>query len=190
MRGAKPNGENLGKEGPGTLLAPRRSAGDGDFREWSQARVERTTSSDMTDPATMQWEDLGEFRIDGDHRGMFEDRLVPAGRPIGYRARVETGSGELVSEIAWITPGALRLALTLPRQPVRAGDRIRVTLADRRAATLELFDVRGRRLWWERLSPGSIAVQERELPDGLVRGVAWLKLTQGELATTARLVVL
>ena len=137
---------------------------------------------------------LGEARQESDGYLTYVDDPGPAGGTFEYRVSVTTESGKFASDVVRMqVPGiAGVLAITLPRQPLRPMDRVRITLPVADNVTLELFDVTGRQIGGaklEDLPPGSHELPLSRL--GAWRpGVAFLRLRQGTQSSATRVVLL
>jgi len=90
-------------------------------------------------------------------------------------------SSEEFTEETWVTvPGAFTLALEgLRPNPATAPLSVAFTLASEAAATLELRDVAGRRIWSESVGALGAGRHVRALPVSPAPGVYWLRLAQG-----------
>jgi hypothetical protein len=153
------------------------------------ARVERRTDS-------ADWLDLGSASADGSGRVAFVDGAPPPGARVGYRAGAPDPGGMQWSDATWIE---------VPRAPASvlafaAGSRTLVahgllevafTLPGAGRATLEAFDLRGRRV-----AAGSVdatvagAFSLRLAEAGTLRsGVYFLRLAQGGQRVDTRAIV-
>lgn len=141
------------------------------------------------------WVRRAELVPDGAHVVTFEDRDVMPGRRYGYRLGVLAGEGELSLGEVWIeTPGENVLAFSrIQPNPATRDLTVRYSLPSSRPATLELFDVNGRRLRSLPLSPeaGPHVVTIDSTGDGerLPDGAYLLRLTQSERTVTTKVVL-
>jgi hypothetical protein len=154
----------------------------------TQAVVERREGPDES------WTTVGTARLGSDGDYLFVDSTVRPGQGLDYRLFLnERGEASYSSPVRVEIPEAtLQMAIDLPHQPMRPGDRIRLTLPDRLPARLDIFDARGRRTWQVELAGQAAGVQEHVLPAIACRtsGVYWLRLSQGSESRTARVVFL
>jgi hypothetical protein len=109
------------------------------------------------------WVQVGDPESRGD-RLVFEDRDVTPGARLGYRLVELEETGEAVLDEVWVTvplPATLSLAGASPN-PAGHGITIRFSLPGDGEATLELFDLRGRRV--ARRDVGDLGVGEHLVP--------------------------
>jgi hypothetical protein len=150
-----------------------------------KAAVERRTEGG-------EWERLGEVTADGTGRLSFEDHEVVAGRRYGYRlAYVDEGTERHTGE-TWVTVPRLELALRgFQPNPSVGRPTVALVLAEAGPATLEAYDVAGRRVASREV--GSLGAGRHEVllagAERLAAGVYALRLTQGGQVRTARGVV-
>ena len=160
-------------------------------------RIEWLTAADV--PVTVQrhravtgWSDLEVVQpVRG--RVRVEDRQVEPGEWVGYRLRWSDAGGEVVAGETWIeVPVSARLALLGIRpNPARQEMTAAFSLPAAGRATLELYDVSGRRVARRELSLGegnhvmAVAPNTRLAP-----GVYMLQLTFGGNALRTRAVVI
>jgi hypothetical protein len=142
--------------------------------------------------ADTEWAPIGAVSADGAGLVTLEDREVAAGVRYGYRLGVREATGEVFRGEVWIeVPEWLAFALEgLSPNPARTDLTVSFTLASPERATLEMFDVSGRR-WLTRdlagLGPGRHTVRvSNELPPS---GVYLLRLSQAGRSVRARAVV-
>jgi len=140
------------------------------------------------------WQIVGAVTPDAQGNVAFEDRAVAAGSRYGYRLGWTAPDGsELIAGEVWVdVPRAPRLALGGFRPNPSGGDpQVVFTLSDRSSATLELFDVRGRRVLVREL--GSLGPGEHVVSlstyGGLDPGLWFVRLTQKGVSVTARAAV-
>ncbi|HKQ58676.1 MAG TPA: kelch repeat-containing protein [Candidatus Eisenbacteria bacterium] len=121
-----------------------------------------------------EWVTLGSATRDGD-RLTFEDRAVVPGTRYGYRLAVWEGSEETRTEPVWVAvpkPAILGLAGAFPNPADRIVS-VAFSLPGDQAATLELYDLKGRRVAWREV--GALGAGEhrvdladaRDLPAGI-----------------------
>ncbi len=138
------------------------------------------------------WRAIGEAAIDGSGYALFEDHGVTAGRRYGYR--LESPSGVDFGE-AWVdVPAAATFALrgARPNPAGRDGLAVSFSLAEAGAASVEVFDLAGRRVLARELGslgPGSHVVRLDEART-LAAGTYVIRLRQGGRSATLRAVVL
>ena len=148
-------------------------------RGGSSATVERSVDR-------ASWRALATLIADGSGLLRFEDREVTPGATYGYRLSLAEGpAGE-----TWITLPRWSLAISgVTPSPAIGRAEIALSLAEARPARLELFDLAGRRRW-ERAIDGALLAPRLALETSSFEpGVYLLRLTQGEKAVNARLVV-
>jgi hypothetical protein len=137
--------------------------------------------------AGVEWTKLGSATSAGDHL-TFEDRDIVPGTRYGYRlvARVE---GTVLDE-QWVTVPARAVLALAGASPNPAPDALWVafSLPAEGQATLELFDLGGRRIALQEvgaLGPGEhrVALSESRR---LAAGLYWVRLTRGDRVLTAK----
>ena len=140
-----------------------------------------------------EWLVLGSASVEGD-RLLYEDRGVEPGQRYGYRLTVWEGSEAGEVEAAWVTvprPAVLSLAGAFPN-PSEGELEVGFSLAGAEAASLELFDLKGRRVAAQEvgaLGPGEHRLRIEEAR-GLPAGVYLVRLTQqGRKLTTKACIV-
>lgn len=123
-----------------------------------------------------------------------EDRSVPAGCSVEYRLTVRTAEGTTVSGVQRVDVPPRRFALGLEpmRQPARRGDPLRLTVRDRSPGRIDVFDVRGRRVWSEALPVLEPGERDYALPPAAMpgTGIYWLRFRQAQETVGARIVLL
>jgi hypothetical protein len=136
------------------------------------------------------WVGVGAVSLDGDGMLTFADSSVQPAHRYGYRLR--SSSGATLGEVWVTTPSSAEFALRgaqpnpADREPV-----IAFALPDDRRATLELFDVTGRRLGSREvgtLGAGNHSLRLSEL-GSLRAGMYLVRLTRGARIQSARFVV-
>ena len=140
------------------------------------------------------WVTLASAAPDGQGHVAYEDRQVAAGASYDYRLSWPSGSSRAYSSVTTIhVPLRATFALAGAR-PNPASSRdcwVAYSLAKPGPATLELFDVRGRRV--AKLDVGASGVGEHVAIFGRMQGAGpglyWVRLQQGERSATARIVV-
>jgi hypothetical protein len=139
------------------------------------------------------WTDLARLFPDGSHRVRYEDRDVSPGVTYGYRLRVPVPAGEVYAGETEVTvPAATELALGAPswdRTASRLG--FALTLPRAGTASIEIFDVSGRR-WTTRRLEGLAAGSHEvgvDIPLGLASGVYFARLTHASAAVTRSFVL-
>lgn len=137
------------------------------------------------------WAALAEVVPDGEDRVSYEDRAVAPGARYAYRLRV---GAAIPTPAVWVSvPARAAFALHGARpNPLEAGEPVvAFALPASERATLELFDLAGRRvraLALDAPSPGEHAVRlAGDAP--LTPGVYTLRLAQGTRVATARVCV-
>jgi hypothetical protein len=138
------------------------------------------------------WKAVGEARASGDGYLTFEDHEALAEGRYAYRIEIDAPGGTVTSSEAWVDVPGPRFALERV-QPNPAGGLMTVDLAlESGPATLELYDVGGRRVLSRevgRLGPGTHQVRIGEAA-GLAAGVYLLRLSQGTHSASARVVLM
>jgi hypothetical protein len=131
------------------------------------------------------WEALGVVAANGQSRIEYRDDAVEPGSRYGYRLVVRVGSSLQVFGETWVdVPSTARLSLSGFRpNPARGSDlSIAFSLASRERATLELYDLAGRRVLSREvgmLGPGShvMRIEDRAT---LRPGIYVVRLRQGD----------
>ena len=135
------------------------------------------------------WSVAGELLADGSGLALFEDTNVRAGERYGYRVAV---SGRYAAEV-WIdVPVAAALAVIGAQPNPSRQLSLAFSLATGRAAKLEIFDLRGRRVVersLEALGPGSHVLSIPEA-DRLSSGVYIARVTQDNASAIKRVTIL
>ncbi len=149
--------------------------------------VERQAEADV-------WVRIANVIADGAGHLHFEDRSVSPGRSYGYQLRSLAGGGPLAGSVAWLTtPTGPRFALDgVHPNPSRARDlRVRYSLEPSTPASLEFYDITGRRLWGRDVIAHAGGDQMLQLGDDqrLPAGLYWLRLTQGARRAMSRVVI-
>lgn len=133
-----------------------------------------------------EWTTIGDARLEGAGIVRFEDRDVRPGSRIGYRLAM----GGVVGGEVWVdVPSAWTLELRPAATPTSGLIAIVFTLGTSEPATIELFDLAGRRLAVRQVSgmvpgPHELAFEDVTGP----AGVYLARLTQGDAARVARIV--
>ena len=136
------------------------------------------------------WTDLGAPATPGGDKLVIEDRSVVAGTRYGYRLVVWENDQPTTFDPTWVTvpvPAILSLSGASPN-PSDTGVSVRFSLPGNDAATLELFDLKGRRVAAREvgsLGPGEHLVPLSERLN-LAAGVYLVRLTQGHRTLTAK----
>lgn len=150
------------------------------------AQVERRSTSSG-------WSTLGSVGSDGSDFYRFEDRDVSPGERFGYRLRYEGPSGTATTDEHWVDIPRMRLALhgTSPNPSV-GRTFVEFSLADPSPARIEVFDVRGARLWSEDISQLGPGRHRLELSTGTLvpGGIVLIRLSQSTRSVTRRAVLL
>ncbi len=144
---------------------------------------------------TSAWESLGEVVSDGTGMVRFQDPAVVAGTRYGYRVVERSGSGETALGEVWVdVPGAPGFSLLGVRpNPSPARDPVVVFSLERDGpVTLELLDVRGRRMLSRALGSPGVGQHSISLAQGarIPPGSYILRLTQGGRSKVTRAVFL
>jgi hypothetical protein len=139
------------------------------------------------------WTVIGSPEASGD-RLVFEDRDVTPGARLGYRLVELEESGETVLNEVWVTV-PLRLGLSLAGaspNPAEGDLHVAFSLPGGGAATLELFDLKGRLL--ARRDVGALGAGEHRVrfdDVGRVRaGIYLVRLVRGDRVLTAKACVI
>jgi hypothetical protein len=140
------------------------------------------------------WSAVGEVVPDGQGRVTLEDRAVSEGGRYGYRLGIREGTRETFAGEVWLdVPRAARLSLAGAR-PNPAGRVLTIgySLEDGSAATLELFDTSGRRMFSRDV--GSEGAGEHEFlvaeAGAWPAGIYLARLRQHGRALTSRVIVI
>jgi hypothetical protein len=140
--------------------------------------------------ADAAWSAIGTVTAEPSGRIVFDDAGVQPGTRYGYRL---TESGETLSEIWVDTPARPRLAIELAGPHPAAGvPRVALTLPRQGSATLEVFDLSGRRRARRTVTASMPGRQELALDEarGFAPGVYVLRATQGGESAVRKLAVL
>ena len=139
------------------------------------------------------WSRLGEFDADGVGRVFVSDPGVTAGARYGYRL-FAAGNPALVLAEAWVdVPAVARFALRgVLANPTTGPLRVAFELTGHGPASLELFDIGGRRVAVMDASPLGAGPHELDLSTGrrLAPGVYVVQLREGAAVRRTRAVVL
>jgi hypothetical protein len=137
-----------------------------------------------------EWVDLGAPTLSGNDQLVYEDRAVQPGVRYGYRLVVWQGGEQTTLAPTWVTiprPAILSLTGASPN-PSEHGVAVRFSLPGEQRATLELFDLRGRRIAAREV--GSLGAGDHLVPlserGNLPAGVYLIRLTQGSRMLTAK----
>ena len=131
---------------------------------------------------TEEWHSLGTVFADGGGHIEYRDRAVIPGMRYAYRLRYsEAGSEETTPEVWVDAPAAFVLRLEGFRpNPCGGTPSVWFTLATGAQATLDLFEVSGRRLMSREVGSMGGGLHTLSLGDqGLRPGIYWLRLRQG-----------
>jgi len=146
-------------------------------------RLERRTAS-------TGWLPHATLAAGGDGTVAYADRDVVPGERYGYR--LVLGAGAVAGE-AWIeAPAGARpaFAIDVPApNPARGAARVTFTLPDGAAARLEVFDVRGRRVYAEDVGARGAGGHVAALP-AFAPGLYVVRLTRAGRAVSSRLAVI
>jgi len=139
------------------------------------------------------WTTVGQGRADGTGMIRWVDGGVIPGNRYGYRVSfLDGGAVSHGGEVSVTVPAAFRLALSgFVPNPARDGGEIEFVLATRAPATLQVFDLQGRRVVSREvghLGPGRATVSLRDVGP-LRAGIYVLTLTQGAASVTRKSVV-
>jgi Putative metal-binding motif/Lectin C-type domain/Viral BACON domain len=149
------------------------------------AYVYRRTTDSM-------WERIGTVRRIDSETFVYDDVDVSPGQRYGYKLGVVESDGENFLAETWITvPEAPKLALLDGPNPVTGTIHLSFALASSDPATLDLFDLAGRRVSHQEvgslgLGTHSVSLNEGPLPPGVYR----VRLQQKGVSASRRLVVL
>jgi hypothetical protein len=149
------------------------------------ARVERRTE-------TGEWQTLASVTPDGVGRIEYEDRDVMPGTRYAYRLAYSEDGAERATEETWVTVPRLELALRgFQPNPSIGTPQVALVLAESAPASLEVFDVVGRRV--ASRAVGALGPGRHVIPldagARLTPGVYAIRLVQGERVLHARGVV-
>lgn len=149
----------------------------------SSARVER---SSIGEP----WRPVGDAVVSSNGRFSFHDLGLSPGWPYQYRLSGSTGA--LTAETRITTDGApkLRMFGAWPNPAKASALTIQFALGSASPAIVEIFDLGGRRLWTDRLSPRSAGVSSLQAPGSWRPGIYVVRLTQDGQLVTGKVCVL
>ena len=141
-----------------------------------------------------EWSAIAEVSADGLGSIEYQDVRVVAGHRYGYRLALREPTGVSYAGETWVDvprPAALAILGVSPN-PISGRDaEMRFTLAEAAPATLEVFDLAGRRVWARRFA--GLAAGNHVAPldgaSGWAPGVYVLRLSQGARLSSARAVV-
>ena len=158
---------------------------------WStEAAANLRAAVQRSDAGSDEWVDIGNPTVSDGDRLVFEDRTVVAGARYGYRLMLPDGA----TAATWVTiptPAILSLTGASPN-PSPNGVAVRFSLPGKDPATLELFDLGGRRVASREV--GSLGAGDHlvALSDRmqLSAGVYLIRLTQGGRRLIAKACVL
>lgn len=141
------------------------------------------------------WSALASLTPDGSGHLRHDDTTVEPGMRYAYRLRYSASASERLTAEAWIdVPAAHRFALEGAQPNPALGRDLRVAFSLRTGApaSLELYDVHGRRV--TRLDVGGKGPGRQAIALGrgqrIDAGIYWLRLSQGTDVATARAVVM
>ena len=140
-----------------------------------------------------EWQTLGEIAPDGTGRLPYEDPAVVQGTRYGYRLAYRDGADLVHSGETWVEVPALQFALKgIAPNPSRGDPVVSFSLVSSDPATLEVYDLHGRRVLARDLGPLEARTHEvrLEAPGALAAGVYTVRLRQGAHVATARAVVI
>jgi len=150
-----------------------------------RAMVERRTETD-------EWQRLATLTPDGTGRLEYEDRDVTPGTRYAYRLAYSEDGADRFTQETWVSVPRLELALRgFQPNPSVGTPQVAFVLAEASPATVEVYDVAGRRVASREvggLGPGRHAVA-LDAGDRLAAGVYAIRLVQGGRVLTARGVV-
>ena len=142
---------------------------------------------------TSDWEPLASVTADGTGWLAYEDRAVTPGTRYGYRLAYRLGGDLLHTDEAWVEVPALQFALRGLTPNPSAGDPVvAFSLAGGEPATLEVFDLSGRRILSREVGSLGPGAHSFDLSSGvrLAAGVYHLRLIQGNRSATRRAVII
>jgi hypothetical protein len=143
-----------------------------------------------SDVGSSEWADLGNPTASGNGQLIFEDRTVQPGASYGYRLAIWEGGAPTILGPEWVTVPVLAvLSLTgVSPNPSERAVAVRFSLPSDKRATLELFDLRGRRVAAREV--GALGAGDHFVPitegQSLPAGVYLVRLTQGHRKLTAK----
>ena len=138
------------------------------------------------------WTGIAQVTSDGLGRIAYEDFAPVAGHRYGYRLEVTSGGKIAHAVEVWVDiPAGPRFALFgfRPNPAARGIPAVSFSLPNDSPATLEAFDLSGRRVWSRRVEGLGAGSQVVSIGRKLAPGVYVLRLTQGWRAVTVRAVV-
>ncbi len=141
---------------------------------------------------TTSWQSIGAVVPDGTGRVVFVDRRVEAGSRYAYRLALTTKAGVEYGSEVWVDVPAIRLRLAGTRpNPSRSRLTVSLSLPDASPATLEAFDVTGRRVATRAVGGMGAGNHLVEMPSDrpLRPGLYLLRLIHGRERLAARAVV-
>jgi hypothetical protein len=150
------------------------------------ATLERSTGG-------LGWQSVAALSVDGAGRMSYEDTDVIAGGRYGYRLRLTQDGSSWTTSESWFDVPSLTFALEGVRPLPSIGPAtVWLRLPDDKPATLELFDVRGRRVMGREVGAlGAGRHQVSFAKDGsLTPGVYLVRLSRQADVQTSRMVVL
>ncbi len=160
-----------------------------------------TASGDRVGSATVErrapsgtWIALATVEPDGEGRLSYTDRAITPGACYDYRLSWLAGNVTVHSQESTILvplPYRFALAGARPNPATRRDLSVAFTLAEAGPATLELYDVNGRRVAEHAVGALGLGEHSLRMGDtlGLSAGIYWLRLTQGAKQATARVAV-
>jgi hypothetical protein len=160
-----------------------------------------TASGDRVGSATVErrapsgtWIALATVEPDGEGRLCYTDRAITPGARYDYRLSWLAGNVTVHSQESTILvplPYRFALAGARPNPATRRDLSVAFTLAEAGPATLELYDVNGRRVAEHAVGALGLGEHSLRMGDtlGLSAGIYWLRLTQGAKQATARVAV-
>jgi hypothetical protein len=115
--------------------------------EWFSSELHGASLPVERSSGDQAWSNIGTASFDGTGHAVFEDSDVVAGGRYGYHLVTSDAEGTHTTGEAWVTVPAVEFALEGARPCPAVGPlRIAFALPDARPASLELFDLHGRRL--------------------------------------------
>jgi len=142
--------------------------------------------------AIEDWRSLGTVYADGSGHIKYRDRSVVPGTRYAYRLSYLAGGAEETTAEVWVeVPTALAIGLEGFRpNPTSGVPVVWFTLPTDSPATLDLFEVSGRRLLGHEVGGLGAGLHALRFSDGnLAPGVYWLRLRQGAQMLVRRAVV-
>ncbi len=154
----------------------------------SSAVLERRTAS------SDEWSPLAALTADGSGHLRHEDTAVEPGARYAYRLRYTASALERTTSEVWVdVPAAYSFALDGARPNPSLGRELRVSFSLRSGepASLELYDITGRRVLGAQVGGRGPGRQSISLARGqrIDAGMYWLRLSQGRDRASARVVV-